>query len=867
MDFRQFDNDGPDNIPNSADDDGYVDCLIVVFAGYAAESYWPANPGQAIWSHCWRLSEGNGPGPITVDGKKVDLYTIQSELRGTSGNRIRDIGVFCHEFGHALGLPDFYSTCPTALQPTFGSWNGPGSYCLMAYGGWGAGGNDPDRPFHLSGFAKSYLKWVTTQLVTVDLLACPIQDVHTSRTVYTNAPASYCCLVIDQTPMGFFGLLPGPYEAWIVENRQRTGFDSRLPGSGLLVYHVDGSVAMGDYDNDGVWNWGDNQTEWSETRPVLDVECADQLLADHALDTDDLSAGRNLGDARDFFYLGNSTTFGPLSRPSNASFRPMGRRLEIRNISASGPTMTADLIVGVPAGPNHDVWVRDCPRDDGTVPSDPNCDFMYYRMAAGSPDVWVDNDQDGLADAPVAGTANRLFAKVRNRGVQPADYVDVYLYDLGNWGCAPPIPIPPPPANSFWDAGKIAKLSVQGLAYMDSEVVQAWWNAPATAGPANPSTIGIVVQTATDVVGGSGSTSWENNVAVCSGRWMIHKAGRRPLSVAKAELDRRADEWPPEPAEMVIPINNPIESPLSVTVVDEQELPLGWVVEYTLEDGSVIVLPWTVLLGPMEKISLHMRSIPPAGVPEGDAGVVAVLEYRSELFPLSEGLLGSTRIPLGVDRIVPPPPLDLAGKPATNARLHSAPARKHAGVATRRAAGRRLSHYAVYRDLDPSFAPSPANLVGLAAADGIEATPEWEWFDATWTGGPEDPLPYYRMVAVDRAGNESEPTIAAYPTPVEEAALQALGRGLLIESIAPNPFGLRTVVAYVLPRGTAARLAVYDLRGRLAATLVDRVEVAGRHIVRWDGRNDRGDRLAAGIYIVRLQAAGAESTRKLVLLR
>jgi hypothetical protein len=285
-----------------------------------------------------------------------------------------------------------------------------------------------------------------------------------------------------------------------------------------------------------------------------------------------------------------------------------------------------------------------------------------------------------------------------------------------------------------------------------------------------------------------------------------------------------------------------------------------------LSGGIPVALPWTTVLGPMEMIPLTIHSVPPLGVPEGDAGVVTVLEYRSDMVGFSAGLLGTTRIPLGVDRIAPPAPLDLH---ASLLRMRGCIPPRLEGLLSwtpNVPLGEQLDHYVVYRDTIPDFEPSESNRVSTVAIDGVGETIEFDW---GWIP-PEDSLPrrgYHRVIAVDRAGNESEPTEAVYPTAVDEDAFQGLGRGLAIESIAPNPFGTRTQIAYVLPREGEARLAVYDLRGRLVATLLDRIEVAGRHLTWWDGRNDRGERLAAGLYVARLQTAGAEHTRKLVLMR
>ena len=85
---------------------------------------------------------------------------------------------------------------------------------------------------------------------------------------------------------------------------------------------------------------------------------------------------------------------------------------------------------------------------------------------------------------------------------------------------------------------------------------------------------------------------------------------------------------------------------------------------------------------------------------------------------------------------------------------------------------------------------------------------------------------------------------------------------------APNPFNPETVIRYdVPPPGGKVTLTAYDVSGRLVRTLVDGVQSAGQHFVRWDGRNDGGRGMASGIYFCRMTAAGFTEKRKMVLLR
>ena len=70
-----------------------------------------------------------------------------------------------------------------------------------------------------------------------------------------------------------------------------------------------------------------------------------------------------------------------------------------------------------------------------------------------------------------------------------------------------------------------------------------------------------------------------------------------------------------------------------------------------------------------------------------------------------------------------------------------------------------------------------------------------------------------------------------------------------------------------LPRAGHARLEVYDVAGRRVRTLVDGQVDAGWLAVRWDGRSDRGERVASGVYFCRLEAGGSSVSRKVVVLK
>ncbi|MDD3642579.1 MAG: M6 family metalloprotease domain-containing protein, partial [Candidatus Krumholzibacteria bacterium] len=173
VDFGRYDNDGPDGVPNSGDDDGFVDVLIVVHPSVGAEC---AN-SLHMWSHSWQYSlwrEGGQPLPTgdpAAGGGTilVDDYIVAPIV--SCDDRLIEIGVFCHELGHALGLPDLYDYN--------GGSSGIGYWGLMGSGNW----NRPESPAHPSGWCKERLGWVDVVDIGWEARELTLGPVINSRTV------------------------------------------------------------------------------------------------------------------------------------------------------------------------------------------------------------------------------------------------------------------------------------------------------------------------------------------------------------------------------------------------------------------------------------------------------------------------------------------------------------------------------------------------------------------------------------------------------------------------------------------------------------------------------------------------------------
>lgn len=204
VDFSNFDNDG----------DGVVEGVAIIHQGTGQEV---TGDETDIWSHSYSFSSaGISTSQRTFDGVVVDQYTIQPELRNVSGD-INTIGVICHEFGHNLGLPDFYDI----NEETNGLFDGTGRWDIMA-GGTYNGSPFGASPAHHNPFSKEELGWVDVTII------------DSAQTINLNPVISSTQILRVNSPVD--------NEYLLIENRQKSGFDSYLYSPGMLVYHADGNL-------------------------------------------------------------------------------------------------------------------------------------------------------------------------------------------------------------------------------------------------------------------------------------------------------------------------------------------------------------------------------------------------------------------------------------------------------------------------------------------------------------------------------------------------------------------------------------------------------------------------------------------------
>ena len=243
--------------------DGYVDRLLVLHTTKGQEE----NPGieGRIWSHFTHFEE-----PISLPGGlTVEHYTMASLQTGSSG-----VGTIVHEMLHQMGAVDLY---PVHDEVGVQTWKGPGDWDIMASGNWNGGGRWPAMPTAANMELIRPERIETINLEWPETAARPCIGPSVELAGVTQGGQVLKIPISDR-------------ESIFVEHRSDSGFDSRLPGSGLLVSYQD--LSVGDI--------GRNEVNTNPNLPWLKVVEADE--------GEDLVRGSNQGEASDVFL--NNTSFG-----------------------------------------------------------------------------------------------------------------------------------------------------------------------------------------------------------------------------------------------------------------------------------------------------------------------------------------------------------------------------------------------------------------------------------------------------------------------------------------------------------------------------------------------------------------------------
>ena len=213
------------------DDDGEVDHVYVVYAGYGEAD---TGDPETIWPHKSYLSVRRGD-PLILQDMTIDVYACSNELN--SDSRIDGMGSICHEFSHCLGLPDLYNT-DTGLSVV-------GYYDLMDAGNYNGGSW---YPAGYSSFERYFCGWIEPRP------ADGIDEVGDLRALHLYPDA---CIIQP---------FVGSTDYFLVENRVKESWDSFLPSHGMLAWHIN-------YDLE-VWKRNDTNND-PGNMGVVRVELSD----------------------------------------------------------------------------------------------------------------------------------------------------------------------------------------------------------------------------------------------------------------------------------------------------------------------------------------------------------------------------------------------------------------------------------------------------------------------------------------------------------------------------------------------------------------------------------------------------------------
>jgi len=237
--WDRYDYDGDGNFDEP---DGYIDTFQSVHAGIGNEACSPTCDDWAIWSHSWYAfyngsgPDGAGPAFNPIGGVRigdsdywVGKYTIQPENGG--------VGVFAHEYGHDLGLPDLYDTS--------GGENGTGFWTLMSSGSWVDTGQDHigNAPSHMGAWEKFQLGWLNYEVAFAGE-----KSEHKLGPMETNTKQAQGLFVVlpDKAVIERDGSVGYYSNYYVVEYRAYWGYDKNLQV---------GPYNFGFLDNPLLGNW------------------------------------------------------------------------------------------------------------------------------------------------------------------------------------------------------------------------------------------------------------------------------------------------------------------------------------------------------------------------------------------------------------------------------------------------------------------------------------------------------------------------------------------------------------------------------------------------------------------------------------
>lgn len=257
VDFTQYDRDN----------DGVIDNVFLFYAGLGEDS---GGGSDAVWPH-----SADAPRGYSYDGKNLNTYGCTNEwVPRATGARPDGIGAFCHEFGHVLGLPDLYKTT-SSMSPSRGNPFTPGGWSLMDRG---SHNNERRTPPVMDLFSRYALGWYEPEEL--------------------NSPKTCILNPLTLAGEGYIVKTGNENEFYLIENRQKTGWDSYVPGHGLLVWHIEYNPTV----------WSQHAVNNDESHQYVDIIEADGILTEETRSGDAFPGTANVTELTRELYPALSAT-------------------------------------------------------------------------------------------------------------------------------------------------------------------------------------------------------------------------------------------------------------------------------------------------------------------------------------------------------------------------------------------------------------------------------------------------------------------------------------------------------------------------------------------------------------------------------
>ena len=354
------------------DNDGWVDRLLILHTSIGQEEGGNSN---RIWSHFTTFDEVLD----LPDGMKTGHYTMASLATGDSG-----FGTIIHEMLHQMGAYDLYPAHGSATQF---SWKGVGDWDIMANGNWNGGGKWPALPS-----ASTISEIGVENHVDVDMDWMKSVDGACQGPIFSLEPKSdggnSLRVMISQS------------ESIWIEYRDDMGYDSFLPGSGVLVTYQD--LSSGDFDS--------NELNTNPDRPYLQVIEADGNNA--------LKTGSNDGESGDLF--SNNSSFGSSGikiRNHDGIMVQWKVNVELNGaaiINFSSENCNTKFSIN---GPNHGVSLLPDEPIEFMMSSDKNCNLSHTLISSDGRALILDTN------ALIAGNEQSVIANFSRTGVSNSEVI------------------------------------------------------------------------------------------------------------------------------------------------------------------------------------------------------------------------------------------------------------------------------------------------------------------------------------------------------------------------------------------------------------------------------------------------------------